>query len=58
MKKCIEASKEEQEWLKKEMEGISEVLINRNYEIKELKKELFGLEDEVKKHIKTINSKS
>jgi len=36
LKKQIEQDKEEAVWLKKEMEGISEILIKRNYEIKEL----------------------
>ena len=40
------------------MEGISEILIKRNYEVKELNKQLLSLEDEGKKHLKTIDAKA
>lgn len=51
LRKEVQAGKDEQGWLKKEMESISEILITRNHEIKDLNTQIQELKETASTHV-------
>ena len=51
-------SEEEHDWLKKEVDGMSEILITRNHEIKEMKSKMEVLEQNEKMYLKQVEEKT
>lgn len=54
----LKKSEEEHDWLKKEVDGMSEILISRNHELKEMKSSIEVLEQNEKMYLKQVEEKT
>lgn len=54
----LKTSEQEHEWLKKEVNDMSEILITRNHEIKDFKSKIEVLEQNEKMYLKQVEEKS